>query len=655
MKSGIVTFAGAGPGAADLLTVRCRDAIEEADVIVYAGSLVNPEVLKYAGENCEMYDSSGMTLDDTHDVVVAAARAGKKVMRLHTGDPSLYGATAEQMRRLQLDNVDYEVIPGVTAVFAAAAEVKAELTVPGHSQSLILTRRAGRTPVPEGEELQSLAAHGSTMALYLSVANIDAVVNDLLAGGYSQETPVAVVYRASWPDEVIVQGRLSTISGKVKRAGIGRQAIVLVGESLEGKGEESFLYSKNFSHGYRSAESDQSAGKENACVSAFVDIKNCSFKGRVAVYALTREGSDKALQLAAGIEDATVFLPDSLAPAEAEYCYRGESAGKSDRKGKAGQQKDGAFPVKSFGKGEFTQVVEDNWESFDGHIFIMAAGIVVRKIAPLLSDKTRDPAVVVSDENGRHAISLLSGHIGGANRLADHVAGVLSGQAVITTATDVQGVVAFDDLAMRYNWEIENPEAIKILNSLLLQKRPVALRLPEAVVEETYHERPGIIPVSENDALPEDAEGAVVLDDGDSGDAKPRVPVLYLRRKAIVVGVGCRKDTAMQTIEKAVNETLESFHLEKHSIETIASIDLKKNETGLLEFAQSRDAEIAFFSADELSQVHVPTPSEDVSTKTGSASVSEAAAKLAGNDDLLVPKKKMGAVTVAVASAQTSG
>ncbi|MCD6293128.1 MAG: precorrin-4 C(11)-methyltransferase [Deltaproteobacteria bacterium] len=256
-KPKTVIIAGAGPGALDLITLRCQRAVTEAEIIIYAGSLVNPEVLKFSAPECEIFDSAAMTLDEMVAVMVKGIRAGKKVLRLHTGDPAMYGAISEQINALSEAEIDVEIIPGVSSVFAAAACVKAELTLPEVTQTVILSRRAGRTPVPERESITELARHQATMALFLSVSAISELVSELLAGGYKSTTPVAVVYRATWPDEKIVSGNLADIAERIEKAEIGRQAMILVGDALGRKGALSRLYAEEFSHGYREVNIDE--------------------------------------------------------------------------------------------------------------------------------------------------------------------------------------------------------------------------------------------------------------------------------------------------------------------------------------------------------------------------------------------------------------
>ncbi|MBE0500520.1 MAG: precorrin-4 C(11)-methyltransferase, partial [Desulfuromonadales bacterium] len=242
-----VLYVGAGPGDPELITVKGLKALQQADVIIYAGSLVNPALLEGLQPKTEIHDSAALTLDQVMALTLTAVRTGKKVVRLHTGDPALYGAIQEQMEVLDQHGIGYRVIPGVTAVFAATAALNQQLTLPGVSQTVILSRRAGRTSVPESEELRRIARIGGTLCLYLSVGMIEAVVDDLLAGEvFTLATPAAVVSRASWADETVIRGSLADIAAKVQAAGISRQAVILVGEVLSapehGVPEKSKLY-----------------------------------------------------------------------------------------------------------------------------------------------------------------------------------------------------------------------------------------------------------------------------------------------------------------------------------------------------------------------------------------------------------------------------
>lgn len=252
--AGTITFVGAGPGAPDLITLRGVEALKRADLVIYAGSLVNEQLLDYAPPAARRVNSAGLDFTAVIAEIKAAYEAGKAVVRLHTGDPAMYGAVAEQYRELDRLGLPYSVVPGVSSVFAAAAALKTEFTMPGLSQSAILTRDAGRTPVPDGEALEKLAACGCTLCIFLSVAGIRQLTQKLLAAGRSPQTPAAVVYRASWPNEIVVRGTVADIAGKVEAAGIKRQSIIIVGEVLERSGELSSLYNKHFAHGYRTAD-----------------------------------------------------------------------------------------------------------------------------------------------------------------------------------------------------------------------------------------------------------------------------------------------------------------------------------------------------------------------------------------------------------------
>ena len=250
-----VQFIGAGPGDPELITVKGARLLAEADVVVFAGSLVDRELVRTYAPDAEVWDSAGMTLEETIRVMAGAVAAERRVVRLHTGDPSIYGAIQEQMAELDELGIDYEVIPGVTSAFAAAALLKQELTLPEVSQTVIFTRIEGNTPVPERERLAEIARIGATIVIYLSVAMIDRVVEELLAGAFTPATPAAVVCRASWPDEEVVEGTLADIAVKAMGAGIDRQALIIVGDVLQARKKglkaKSLLYDKCFSHEFR--------------------------------------------------------------------------------------------------------------------------------------------------------------------------------------------------------------------------------------------------------------------------------------------------------------------------------------------------------------------------------------------------------------------
>lgn len=247
----MIHFVGAGPGDPELVTMRGRRFLEEAGTIIYAGSLVNPAILDWAKPSCQIYDSAGMTLEQVLEAMEAAEKTGKDTVRLHTGDPSLYGAIREQMDALDCRGIPWDVTPGVSAFSGAAAALGAEYTLPGLSQTLIITRMEGRTPVPEKESLTSLASHQASMALYLSAGMAGKVQNALLEGGFSPETPAAIVYKATWPEERVFRGTVGSLAKMAEENGITKTALILVGKFLEENYERSKLYDPDFSHGYR--------------------------------------------------------------------------------------------------------------------------------------------------------------------------------------------------------------------------------------------------------------------------------------------------------------------------------------------------------------------------------------------------------------------
>ncbi|WP_326911496.1 precorrin-4 C(11)-methyltransferase [Sedimentibacter sp. MB31-C6] len=247
----MVHFVGAGPGATDLITMRGHKLLCDADVIIYAGSLVNKEHLNYAKEEAEIHNSAHMTLEEVVDVIKKAEKENKNTVRLHTGDSSIYGAIREQIDILKSLNIQYDVVPGVSSFCGAAASLNAEYTLPNVSQSVIITRMEGRTPVPERESIRSFAAHKSTMVLFLSSGLTEELSNELIAGGYEKDTPVAVVYKATWPDEKIFRCTIETLHQTMKDNNITKTALILVGNFLGNDYERSELYNPTFTHEFR--------------------------------------------------------------------------------------------------------------------------------------------------------------------------------------------------------------------------------------------------------------------------------------------------------------------------------------------------------------------------------------------------------------------
>lgn len=250
----MIRFVGAGPGAPDLLTLRGAELLARADCVIYAGSLVNPALLGLTKPGCALFNSAEMTLEQVIAQMEAQEALHHETVRLHTGDPSLYGAIREQMDALDARGIPYDVAPGVSSLSCAAAALQVEYTIPGVNQTVIVTRMAGRTPVPAGQDIASLAAHGAAMVIFLSAGMLDALQAELLRGAYTEETPAALVYKATWPEERLLRCRLGDLAAVGREAGVRRTALVLVGDFLRQAGERSRLYDPTFSTGYREAE-----------------------------------------------------------------------------------------------------------------------------------------------------------------------------------------------------------------------------------------------------------------------------------------------------------------------------------------------------------------------------------------------------------------
>ena len=253
----MVYFVGAGSGAKDLITVRGMRLIQEADVLVYAGSLVNPELLEYAKKGCEIYDSALLTLEEIIEIIKDAEEKNKTTVRLHTGEPSLYGAVREQMNELDALSIKYESCPGVSACFGAASSLNMEFTLPNISQTLIITRMEGKTKVPKEESIESLAKHQASMAIYLSTGLLEELSKRLINGGYKEDTPAAIVYKATWPDEKIFICTVSTLNETAKKNNISKTAVILGGDVINKNGfDKSRLYAADFSTEFRKAKTE---------------------------------------------------------------------------------------------------------------------------------------------------------------------------------------------------------------------------------------------------------------------------------------------------------------------------------------------------------------------------------------------------------------
>ena len=610
MPPGMVYFVGAGPGDPELLTLKARQLIAQADVIIYAGSLVNPAVLRYARPDAEIHNSAGMKLARQIALMRTAVESGQAVVRLHTGDPTFYSAIMEQMRELDKTDIPYRVIPGVSSASAAAAALGVELTLPGGTQTVIFTRLAGRTPVPDTEALRRLAAHRSSLVIFLSVGMIEQVVDELRVAGYDEDTPVAVVYRASWPDELIVRGTLADIAARVQAAEITHQALIIVSPALSPWAKESVPNS------YLYGAALQQPERRNA----------------PAIIALTRPGTETGRRLHR-------LLPGSWLYAPARFLEPEE------------QDKQGIVPYSV----SVRQALQRAFREHNALICIMASGIVVRELAPLLRSKHTDPAVVVLDQQGRYAVSLLSGHEGGANRLARQVANLLGGTAVLTTASDVLGLPPLDLLGQKEGWALRRGEQLAALSAALVNGVPVG------VVQEAGDEGWWPDPIPANlrrypslAALQEAAPAAALLITfrrvpEEFPKAVPRTVIYH--PPCLAVGVGCNRGTPAGEILAAVEQTFAEEGLAIESVCCLATIEDKADEEGLLEVCRIRSWPLKVFSREEIATVkEVPNPSAWTQRALGVMGVAEPAALLAADsNELLVEKHRFPNVTVAVA------
>lgn len=261
----MVYIVGAGPGAEDLITLRGARLLAEADVVIYAGSLVNPGLLKRTKPQCRIYNSARMTLEEVVETVRQAEQEGLTTVRLHTGDPSLYGAIREQMDAFDTLGISYEICPGVSSFCGAAASLNMEYTLPGVSQSVVITRMEGKTPVPEKEKIRDWAAHEATMVIFLSAGLLGKLSRELIAGGYEEDGPAAIVYKATWPEEKILRCTVKELEKTAGEAGISNTALIIVGPAAAQTGySRSLLYHPEFSTGYRKAGKTKERGQENA-------------------------------------------------------------------------------------------------------------------------------------------------------------------------------------------------------------------------------------------------------------------------------------------------------------------------------------------------------------------------------------------------------
>jgi precorrin-4/cobalt-precorrin-4 C11-methyltransferase len=520
-----VHFVGAGPGAPDLISVRGKKLLEGADIVIYAGSLVNPALLEWTKKDCAIYNSAAMTLDEVIAVIKEGAERGDEIVRLHTGDPGIYGAIREQIDALRKLNIKFDICPGISSFSAAAAALEAEYTLPGVSQTIIISRASGRTGVPERENLASLASHNATMILFLSAGMTKKISRELISGGLPPDTPAAIVYKASWPEQSIIRATLATLPEKNR---FEKTALVVVGNFLGDDYERSRLYAADFSTEYRKGSAEGEKEKKLAAP------PNPAGKKSLALVSVSKKGAELAGALLPLLEGAEIYTLE-------KYIL------------------DGQIPFS-----DINVLCALLWNKYKGIIFVCASGIAVRSIAPHISSKHTDPAIVVTGDEGAFIISLLSGHEGGANELAQTIARVLSSVPVVTTASESS---------------------------------------------------PRILP------------------------------------RNLIVGIGLKRGIDGATARHILETIFAEHHISPLRIASICSIDIKRDEKGLRDLAETLGVPLYFYSAEYLNNIEGDfTPSEYVKKITGTDNVCEraAAAGCGNKGKMLIPKTAREGVTISI-------
>lgn len=637
----MVYFVGAGCGAADLITVRGMRLLESADVIIYAGSLVNPELLSYAGKECRIYNSARLTLEEVVGIMKRAEEEGKMTVRLHTGEPSIYGAVREQMDELDKAGIAYESCPGVSACFGAAASLNLEYTLPGVSQTLILTRMEGKTEVPKKESIESLAAHGASMAIYLSAGMLEELSRRLIKGGYGKSSPAALVYKASWPEEEVYLCTVETLYDTAAAHNITKTAIVLVGDALMCRHyQRSKLYHPDYSTEFRS-----SIGKECGSIG-----KDMSWEWGMEEKRQNRENMTLSM---ISFTERGIRLSEEIR--ERLTGWEGE-IGLFTKCRAVREKKQGNGSQAAFVEVPVSEWAGEQMDKGNGVLFIGACGIAVRAIAPHLRGKLQDSPVLVMDEEGRYVIPILSGHVGGANELAAFLGKKTGAKPVLTTATDINGKFAVDVFAEKNGLFIENKEGIAKVSAKLLAGEEITVSI-EPGYEKALVWGNKDMPL--NDAgvrilsYPPDATVDVLIASREAGPGEGRHgAALYLRPKEYVVGIGCKKGKGEAEIENFIQKRIEELGISIMQIGAAASISQKKGEPGIVSWCRKKRIPFFTYTAEELQEAEGDfTESAFVKSKMGIGNVCErAAVKACGRGGKLIAGKcAEEGMTIAVA------
>lgn len=599
----MVYFVGAGTGAADLITVRGKWLLEQADVIVYAGSLVNQELLSYAKKECEIHNSAALTLEEVIQIMETAQKLGKMTVRLHTGEPSIYGAVREQMDELDRRGISYESCPGVSACFGAAASLNLEYTLPGVSQSLIITRMEGKTKVPARESIESLSEHGASMAVYLSAGMLDELTKRLLIGGYGKETPAALVYKATWPEEEAYLCTVETLADVAKKHGITKTALVLVGDAIAHRQyQKSRLYAADFSTEFRKATVTCREEKKKIWESGI----------RLSVISFTEAGIQLSRRVKAALQEKIEV----------------RLYAKCKAFGEGGVESAVSTVTASVGEWAGVQMRKRN-----AILWIGACGIAVRAIAPFLADKLQDAPVLVMDEKGNYVVPILSGHMGGANELAEMLAQKIGAQAVITTATDLNQKFAVDVFARENGFSISPKDGIAKISAKVLAGEAVTVSVETGNGCCGFFERNGLREV------PYPPAGFVDL--VITGEKRAFDAAVTLHPKEYILGFGCKKGKSADEIAQFVAKRMEECQIEAAQIFALASISQKKDEEGIREWCRKEGIRFLTYTAEELRDVEGNiTKSAFVMEQMGVDNVCERAAlKASGAGGKLIVKK----------------
>lgn len=608
----MVHFVGAGSGAVDLITVRGAELLKNADIIIYAGSLVNRELLSYAKKDAVIYDSKDMTLSDVINTMKDASEKGLDIVRLHTGEPSIYGAVREQMDELDKLGIEYDSCPGVTAAFGAAAALNIEYTLPDVSQSLIITRMEGRTAVPEGEDIESFAAHQASMAIYLSAGMMDKLAARLISGGYKPDTPAAIVYKATWPDEKKVVTTVEKLAEAAAENGIKNLAVVLVGDAVgHEKYDRSKLYSPDFTTEFRVAKRSI---EDSSCAVTDNNTKAISLHG--IGYEVETEGLSDNKRIKS--ESFDIGLQGKIVNRYPEadiftFTDRAEKlAGKvSEHLAELGNISPAVFRCHM---DEVKKRLSFSFEEKRAVIFISASGIAVRCIADYVMDKLCDSPVIVISEDGKYVIPLLSGHVGGANDLAVAIADRLGAFKVITTATDISGGFQLDNYAKSHQLYIADRQLIKSVAAESLENK-----YHEHDAEDDHQSCVNIINA-------DDHQSHVDMKNTDEY-IKQLISEGGLVPKVYYLGIGCRRNKPYGDIKNAIESFIADNKIELCRLAAIASIDVKKDEEGIRRWADTNRVPFVVYSAEDLAALGDGfSSSETVLEKVGVDNVCERAA-----------------------------